>query len=94
MQNITSINLKVYVTAWLVCALTSNHLIAETTTEIKKEPWQLAAETEVWSPVPTTVTTSINGIPSDAIVLFDGKNLNQWQGAEGDAVRWKVKMVH
>ena len=37
-------------------------------------------ETEVWTPIPLEVTpgkTSINP-PSDAIILFDGKNLDQW----------------
>ncbi len=91
MQNITCINHKRYLTLWMLFILTSSQLMADTTTEVKKEPWQLAAETEVWFPVPVTVTTPINGAPSDAIVLFDGKNLNQWRGVEGDAARWKVK---
>jgi hypothetical protein len=37
--------------------------------------------TEVWGPVPKVVTpgaTSNNDAPSDAIVLFDGKNLDEW----------------
>jgi hypothetical protein len=38
------------------------------------------ADTEVWEPVPKVVTPgqSINTAPDDAIVLFDGKNLDQW----------------
>jgi hypothetical protein len=28
--------------------------------------------------------------PSDAIVLFDGKNLSAWQGAKGGPAPWKV----
>jgi hypothetical protein len=36
--------------------------------------------TEVWSPVPKIVTpgNTNNDAPSDAIILFDGKNLNEW----------------
>jgi hypothetical protein len=36
--------------------------------------------TEYYSPVPPVVTpgTSFNDAPSDAIILFDGKNLDQW----------------
>jgi Domain of Unknown Function (DUF1080) len=36
--------------------------------------------TEVWSPVPKIVTpgNSNSDAPSDAIILFDGKNLDQW----------------
>ena len=36
--------------------------------------------TEFYSPVPPVVTpgSSFSDAPSDAIVLFDGKNLDQW----------------
>jgi hypothetical protein len=38
------------------------------------------ADTEVWEPVPNVVTPGAtdSAPPSDAIVLFDGKNLDQW----------------
>src|SRR5688572_251991 len=29
--------------------------------------------------------------PSDAIVLFDGKNLSQWTGKGGGEARWDIK---
>jgi len=36
-------------------------------------------DTEVWEPVPPIVTPgSVDAAPSDAIVLFDGKNLDEW----------------
>jgi hypothetical protein len=37
-------------------------------------------ETEVWEPIPPVVTPGATWAapPSDAIVLFDGKNLNEW----------------
>jgi hypothetical protein len=44
--------------------------------------------TEVWDPIPTIVTP--NPVPSDAIVLFDGKNTSQWQHGDGSAVKWNV----
>ncbi len=31
------------------------------------------------------------GPPSDAIVLFDGKDLSKWQGANGAEPKWEVK---
>lgn len=44
----------------------------------KTKPWEA---TEQWSPVPSIVTPGITPrmAPSDAIVLFDGKNLDAWQ---------------
>jgi hypothetical protein len=37
-------------------------------------------ETELWQPVPEVVTPGVdcNAPPSDAIVLFEGKNLDEW----------------
>ena len=40
---------------------------------------QTPESTEIWDPVPRVVTpASSNLAPSDAVVLFDGKNLNNW----------------
>lgn len=49
--------------------------------------------TEVWEPVPRKITPGKNGAaPSDAIVLFDGKNLNAWESKnEGKPAAWKVE---
>ena len=37
---------------------------------------------------PTVITP--RPIPSDAIVLFDGKDLSQWKNEKGEAAQWKV----
>lgn len=47
-------------------------------------------------PRPAVVTPaasfSLNaGAPSDAVVLFDGKDLSQWQNEHGGAAGWKVQ---
>jgi hypothetical protein len=50
-------------------------------------------DTEVWDPVPKTVTPGpTNGAPpADAIVLFDGTNLDQWVSAQDKSpARWTV----
>jgi len=48
--------------------------------------------TELWEPVPVKVTPGIGTAPpSDAIVLFDGKDLSQWEGEEGGTAGWKVE---
>lgn len=70
-------------------ALHTTPLLAEAK-QPTKEPWQLAEETEVWTPVPVAVATPENAPPSDALVLFDGKSLDQWQAAEGGAPKWSV----
>src|SRR5678816_4232094 len=47
--------------------------------------------TEVWEPVPKLVTPgSGTAPPSDAIVLFAGKDLSQWEQADGSPARWSV----
>ncbi len=49
--------------------------------------------TEVWFPVPAKVTPGATpgAPPSDAIILFDGKNLDAWQSArDGSPARWNV----
>jgi hypothetical protein len=48
--------------------------------------------TEVWEPIPKMVSpgTQNNLPPSDAIVLFNGKDLSEWTNMKGDAAKWKV----
>jgi hypothetical protein len=54
----------------------------------QKEP----EATEVWHPEARVVTPAEdNAPPSDAIVLFDGKNLEEWSSMENNAAaEWKV----
>jgi hypothetical protein len=66
-------------------------LMAASSSSSKVPDWKLAEASEVWSPVPAVVTANNNTAPSDAIVLFDGKSLSQWQGAEGGEAKWVVK---
>ena len=46
---------------------------------------------EVWEPVPEAVSSPANGVPSDAIVLFDGSDLSEWESVKGGAAEWTVK---
>ena len=59
----------------------------QSTTNAKPE------DTEVWAPVPKVVTPgATNGAPpSDAVVLFDGHKLDQWESASDKSpARWSV----
>jgi hypothetical protein len=50
-------------------------------------------DTELWQPVPRVVTAGADcsAPPSDAIVLFDGKNLDQWvQAKDKSPAKWIV----
>jgi len=50
-------------------------------------------DTEVWEPVPKVVTpgSTCGAAPSDAIVLFDGKNLDQWVSVKNNGpADWTV----
>ncbi len=47
--------------------------------------------TEIYEPVPPKVTVDSNGLPSDAIVLFDGTNLDEWiSAADSTVAKWHV----
>jgi hypothetical protein len=50
-------------------------------------------DTEVWEPVPKVVTPGANNTapPSDAIVLFNGKNLDEWvSNRDKSPAQWTV----
>lgn len=49
-------------------------------------------DTEVWAPEPAVVTPGRNPgePPSDAVVLFDGKDLAHWESVRGGEAGWTV----
>ncbi len=47
--------------------------------------------TEVWEPEPRIVTPGENNLPpSDAIILFNGKDLNEWTDLKGNVCPWQI----
>lgn len=51
--------------------------------------------TEFWEPVPKIINPGpypgLVPAPSDAIVLFDGKDLSKWKSRDGSEAKWKVE---
>ena len=48
-------------------------------------------DTEVWEPEPRVVTPALSGeAPSDAIVLFDGRDTSEWHHKDGSDVKWAL----
>ncbi|MDR2533435.1 MAG: DUF1080 domain-containing protein [Tannerellaceae bacterium] len=54
------------------------------------------AMSEYWTPQPKIVTPGTStanatlSAPSDAIILFDGKDLSEWESPKGGAAQWTV----
>ena len=48
---------------------------------------------EIWEPQPKIITPGDkpSDAPSDALILFDGKNFDQWVSADGGAPKWTIK---
>jgi len=60
---------------------------------VAADPEAEAKKTEIWSPEPPMVTPGVGTAPpSDAELLFDGKNLDAWESANqvGQAAGWTV----
>lgn len=61
----------------------------------EEEPMKMKHEmTEIWDPEVRVVTPGETpaDAPSDAIILFDGKDINnEWMGKDGGPVKWKVE---
>ena len=77
--------LRIFAIATLVSAIPA--IIAQEAAKPKPE------DTEVWTPVPPIVTPGVtdSAPPSDAIVLFDGKNQDAWVSAQDHSpAQWVV----
>lgn len=63
----------------------------------KKAPQMEPEMTEIWEPEPKVVELAniakdpVVKAPSDAIVLFDGKDLSKWAATNGGDAKWTVK---
>jgi len=69
---LTQINLKPMLKQTLIISMLGMAGICQAQTKFQPQ------DTEFYSPVPPVVKTFANKAPSDAIILFDGKDLGEW----------------
>jgi hypothetical protein len=75
---------------YMSCCIVGMSLVSSLTyAQTKFQP----QDTEFYVPVLRTVTTAANQAPSDALILFDGSNLNQWVSSNNvkEPAAWKVQ---
>ncbi len=70
--------------------------IEQAQAQVPKPPKMVPEMTEFWEPVPKVVEpgkaaqNAAMTAPSDAVILFDGKDLSKWESVEGGAAQWVV----
>ncbi len=57
---------------------------------LPNQPWRVHDPARPYPPVVTPGATC-GAAPSDAVVLFDGTNLDKWKNQKGEAATWKVE---
>lgn len=74
--------------------LVVNLLLSATIVVAQDDNWRGKLDpkaTELWKPVPVVTPAAQLGLPpSDAIILFDGKDLSKWTATRGGASLWDV----
>jgi hypothetical protein len=69
---------KILITSLSVFLLSVSVIHSQGPESLEIEPTK-ASQTEIWEPkVPVVTVNKNSGVPSDAIVLFDGSNLDKW----------------
>src|SRR5215216_2160565 len=78
------LNMKNLVLGILAILLTTSGAFAQILAPNANKPPTKPEDTEVYEPVPKVVQTRkpFDTPPSDAVILFDGKNLDQWESAK------------
>ena len=79
-------NLYLFITLLLLAA----NVNAQESSQAEQQAWS-PESTEWYYPVPEKVIPGNGNVPpSDAIILFDGTDLSQWQSADGSEAKWNI----
>src|SRR5688572_4776252 len=74
--------------------LYGSHAISQILSPTGNKPPTKPEDTEVYEPLPKVVQAgkTFSDAPSDAVILFDGKNLDQWESTrDRSAAKWVVE---
>jgi Domain of Unknown Function (DUF1080) len=78
----------------LIILFTTNETLAQILSPTGNRPPAKPEDTEVYEPVPKVVQAgkTFDIPPSDAVILFDGKNLDKWESSRDKSpAKWKVE---
>lgn len=84
---------QIVLLAFLGCACLASVPVAGQEKKYPEQQKMQPGMSEYWTPQPAVVTpgdAASAGAPSDAVVLFDGKDLSAWEDVKGGPARWKV----
>jgi hypothetical protein len=92
MKEILGFAVVLLVIPCLMVALASNDSFQSAAQKADLEKWAIH---DLDRPLPPVIDPGPAGpsgpAPSDAVVLFDGKGLTQWEDGKGEPVKWKVE---
>lgn len=83
-------NCLIIFTIIVVAVFIMHKSFAQVSPEWKQHDMSYPAPPAV-DPGKVSTQDKVGQAPSDAIILFDGKNLNQWRSMDGSPADWKIE---
>ena len=83
-------NLLIFIGTLSILIIPFNLIAQSDLSKLEGEIWKI---TEIWEPEPMVITpgNTNSEAPSDAIVLFDGSDLDSWVHKTGEDAKWSVQ---